>query len=106
MEVKPWKDALTRFHANEADEAAQRRKFYKSPQKVNKECFGEDAIDEQKGAIDNGLLTYEGHGHEKAAIRIYKLNALLPLFGQDAESFSDKKRPADSFPNYSKEEQE
>jgi len=40
--------------------------------------------------MENGLLTYEGHDHEKAAIRIYKFNALLPLFGKDAESFSDK----------------
>ena len=36
------------------------------------------------------VLTYEGHGHKKAAERIYKINALLPLFGEDAKSFSDK----------------
>jgi hypothetical protein len=36
------------------------------------------------------VLTYEGHGHKKAAERIYKINALLPLFGEDAKSSSDK----------------
>jgi hypothetical protein len=43
--------------------------------------------------MNNGLLTYEGHGHEKTVERMYNFNALLPLFGKDAGSFSDKNGP-------------
>jgi transcriptional regulator NrdR family protein len=64
--------------------------FKKLVQEFGKQYFGRKAAEDQKGAMENGELTYEGHDHFSVAERLFRINDQLEYLGPDVEKFSEK----------------
>ncbi len=75
---------------NIGNAAAQKKKFEETIQKFNEIYLGEDVIDEQKTAMEEGKIKYAGRDIEKAIKRLYAINDTLPLLAKGATKFSDR----------------
>ena len=64
--------------------------FKKLVQEFGKQYFGRKAAEDQKDAMENGELTYEGHDHFSVAERLFRINDQLEYLGTDVEKFSEK----------------
>jgi predicted nucleotidyltransferase len=56
----------------------------------NWQYFGRKAAEDQRDAMDNGELTYEGHNHFSVAEILFRINDQLEYLGTDVEKFSEK----------------
>ena len=77
-------------HAAVGNADAQERKCKAFIQAVNLKYLGKNAADDQKDAMSDGELHYEGHDHEKAAERLFQINKDLGLLNANVEPFSTR----------------
>jgi hypothetical protein len=70
--------------------AAQRKKFKEAIQNFNEICFGEDAFDDQKTAMEEGMLKYSGPDIDRVITSLYTINGMLFLFMPDVNELSDR----------------
>ena len=75
---------------NVSNAAVQRRKFKETIQKFNKIYLGEDVIDKQKKAMEEGTIKYAGCDIEKVVKCLYAINDTLPLLAKGTTKFSDR----------------
>ena len=75
-------------HASVGNASAQEEKCRTFIKSVNRKYLGKNAADDQKDAMSDGEMYYEGYGHEKAAERLFQINKDLALMNAEVEPFT------------------
>eukprot|EP00956_Cyclotella_meneghiniana_P034780 scaffold108161_cov35-Cyclotella_meneghiniana.AAC.1 len=75
-------------HASVGNASAQEEKCRAFIKSVNRKYLGKNAADDQKDAMSDGEMYYEGYGHEKAAERLFQINKDLALMNAEVEPFT------------------
>jgi hypothetical protein len=91
--AEAWFDKVENARAIRAGtttEEAIEAHFKRLIQDFGKQYFGRKAAEEQKDAMENGELTYEGHDHFSVAERLFQINEQLEYLGTNVEKFSNK----------------
>ena len=72
-------------HASVGNASTQEEKCRAFIKSVNSKYLGKNATDDQKDAMSDGEMHYEGYGHEKAAKRLFQINKDLALMNAEVD---------------------
>ncbi len=72
------KPGQTELHEPEPPQPKRSKRIFKKlVQEFGKQYFGRNAAEDQRDAMENRELTYEGHGHFSVAERLFRINDQL-----------------------------